>query len=257
VDPTTRFRELVESPDPPLHECALLIAVHDHFVHFGRYERLLDGLAARMTAPTAEGICRQLFVDEGYAGNRTQYYNPDNSFLDMVIEMQKGIPLTLSMLAIEVGRRVGVGMVGVGMPGHFLVGDSIDRDAFFDPFTAGVPLDRAGCEARLQQVAGPAATLGPNDLDPVTTVDMLTRMLANLHRIYLDRGDQSSLAWVLRLRVALPGADPRVRRQLAGVLATSGRFWEAATELEHLAAEEPSRATEHLQAAERLRARLN
>ncbi len=257
MDPTTRFAALVGSRDASLGECAFAIAAHDHELDLDAALARLDELAAGVEVASSAGLCRHLFVEEAFGGNRGDYYDPRNSFLDCVLERRLGIPLTLSILAIEVGRRCGVALVGIGMPGHFLVRDAIDPNAFFDPFGAGVELDRAGCEARLRQVAGAEAHLGPGDLEPATTLEIVTRMLANLQRIYMETSDRSRLAWVLRLRSLMPGADLALRRQLAGVLAGAGRFWEAAAELDTLAALEPEQAATHRQAADRLRARLN
>jgi regulator of sirC expression with transglutaminase-like and TPR domain len=257
VDPTTRFRELVESAGAGLDEGSLLIAGQardvDVEANMGRLDELADGFVGTDVVD----LCRYLFVDLGFGGNRGDYYDPRNSFLDCVLDRRLGIPLTLSIVAIEVGRRVGVPLVGIGMPGHFLVCDAQDPAGFCDPFAEGLPLDRAALEARFREVHGAGARLRPADLAPASTADMLSRMLANLHRIYLDAGDHQNLVWVLRLRAVFPGADPAIRRQLAGVLSATGRFWEAAAELDQLAVDEPARAAEHLVAAERLRARLN
>ena len=257
MDPTARFCELVASPAARLDEGAFLIAAHSHeldlVVQLGRLDDLADGFVGA----TVVDLCRYLFVDLAFGGNRGDYYDPRNSFLDDVLDRRLGIPLTLSIVAIEVGRRVGVPLIGIGMPGHFLVCDAQDPAGFCDPFAEGMALDRAGLEARFRQVHGPGARLRPVDLMPVSPVDMLARMLANLHRIYLENSDQSNLVWVLRLRACLPGADPSIRRQLAGVLAERGRFWEAAVELDQLAVAQPEQADAHRHAADRLRARLN
>ena len=261
MDPTARFAELVAAGCEPLDEAALAIAAHARPLDISRQLDRLDELAAAFEASGASidalGLSRFLFVESGFAGNRERYYDPDTSMLDQVLEHRRGIPITLSVLAMEVGRRCGVGYVGVGMPGHFLIRSIIDPDAFFDPFSQGVPLDPAGCEARLRQVAGDAARLGPDDLMPVDSIGIVGRMLANLHRIYLEATDRTNLAWVLRLRTLLPDADPALHRQLAGVLSAMGRFWEAADEYDALAELQPAGAERHREAAERLRANLN
>jgi regulator of sirC expression with transglutaminase-like and TPR domain len=245
----------------PLDEAALAIAAHARPLDIARQLDRLDDLAAAFEASGASvdavGLCRFLFVESGFVGNRERYYDPDNSMLDQVLDRRRGIPISLSVLAMEVGRRCGVGFVGIGMPGHFLIRSIRDTDAFFDPFDRGMPLDAAGCEARLRRIAGERATLGAGDLAPVDSVDLVGRMLANLHRIYLEATDRANLAWVLRLRTLLPSSDPALRRQLAGVLSAMGRFWEAADEYDALAALHPAGADRHREAAERLRANLN
>jgi regulator of sirC expression with transglutaminase-like and TPR domain len=265
VDPTARFAELVAAGCEPLDEAALAIAAHAHPAdhpldvpaQLDRLDRLTHDFETVGASRDAADLCRFLFVERGFTGNRDAYYEPANSLLDRVLDRRLGIPISLSVLAMEVGRRAGIGLLGVGMPGHFLVRSAGDSDAFFDPFTGGMPLDPAGCEARLRQVGGGAARLGPTDLAPVDSLDIVARMLANLHRIYLEASDRPNLAWVLRLRTMLPGSDPAFRRQLAGVLSALGRFWQAADELELLAEEQPATADRHRRAAERLRANLN
>ena len=245
----------------PLDEAALAIAAHARPLDIAAQLDRLDDLATAFEGSGAPidalGLSRFLFVESGFTGNRERYYDPDNSMLDQVMERRRGIPITLSVLAMEVGRRSGVGYVGIGMPGHFLLRSITDADAYYDPFMRGLPLDRAGCEERLRQVAGDATRLGPDDLRPVDSTELVGRMLANLHRIYLEATDRTNLAWVLRLRTLLPGAEPALHRQLAGVLSAMGRFWEAADEMDALAELQPGGAERHREAAERLRANLN
>ena len=100
-----------------------------------------------------------LFVDWGFAGNTTDYGDPRNSFLPDVIERRLGLPITLSVLMIEVGRRIGVGLHGVGMPGHFLVGVDGDPDAFIDPFHAGARARRSRVSRALRRVHGTAGAV--------------------------------------------------------------------------------------------------
>src|SRR4029078_11003078 len=119
-----------------------------------------------------------LFVDRGYAGDRDDYYNTRNSYLPEVIERRHGIPISLSILAIEVGRPLRVGMSGVGMPGHFLVADTSTPDRYGDPFNAGAVLDRAGCERRFRDIHGAGALFDGSFLDPVPPRAILTRVLA-------------------------------------------------------------------------------
>ena len=258
MDPTARFAELVRAGAEPLDELAFVLASHvrpdlDVATQLDR----LDALAAGVGRATASDLCRHLFVDRGFAGDRATYYDPRNSFLDRVLDRRRGIPITLSVLAIEVGRRIGVPLVGVGMPGHFLVREVGIAPSYYDPFDGGRALDETECAARFQDLHGPAAAFDPRMLQPVTGLDVAGRMLANLTRIYIQEGDRTNLAWVLRLRSLLPGADPQIRRQLAGVLAGLGHFWEAADLYDGLVADQPARAEEHRATAARLRANAN
>lgn len=261
MDVPARFVELVGGPEDQvaLDEAMLLIAAGaepDLDVTTGLQR--LDALADGCFAPTLQALVRYLFVDLGFAGNREDYYDPRNSFLNHVLDRRRGIPISLSVLAIVVGRRIGVPLAGVGMPGHFLLRDRLDPDVFVDPFARGVLLDRAGCERAFRTAHGPAAPFDPSFLDPVGSRAILGRVLANLKGIYRDRGDRPSLAWVLRMRAAIPGVPDDERRQLASVLAADGQFAAAARELEHLAAQSGGdTAEDDLASATRMRARLN
>lgn len=259
VDPSVRFAQLMAGPDAalPLDELALLIAAHvrpeiDVAAELAR----LDQLAAGVAAPTLDGVRRYLFTELGFAGTRGDYYDPDNSCLDQVLRRRVGIPITLSLLMLEVGRRLGVPLAGVSMPGHFLVRDKVDPGVFVDPFARGAVLDVRGCEARFHQVHGPDAVFDPAFLDPVPRGAIVARMLANLANVAATRADRRMLEWVARLQALLPGASAEHQRRLAAVLASSYRFDEAAEVLERLAAE-PGDHADDAAAARRLRARLN
>jgi regulator of sirC expression with transglutaminase-like and TPR domain len=261
TDPTARFAALVQGPDAtvPLDRAALLIAAHarrdlDEEAVLAR----LDALAAGCADPGFEGWRRHLFVDLGFTGNVEDYYDPDNSFLDQVLERRVGLPITLSVLAMEVGRRMGLRLAGVGMPGHFLLQDLDAVPArWVDPFAAGRVLDRAAVEERFHVVNGASTPFHESYLDPVGPRAILGRMLANLKAIYARRGDLQALAWVFALRLSIPGTPALERRDLARVLGSTGQFVEAARELEALAETLPGQAPALLAEAVALRARLN
>jgi regulator of sirC expression with transglutaminase-like and TPR domain len=252
-DPTERFAALVAHSDGaiPLDEAALLIAAHalpdldvDAQLH------RLDDLAGAVTERTADGLRRHLVDDLGFAGDRATYHDADNSLLPLVLDRRRGIPLTLAVVAMEVGRRCDVPLLGIGMPGHFLLRSPADPDHHIDLFDGGAVLDRSQCAAIVGRLQ-PRLTWDDAFLDPVGAPSILTRMLANLAGAYRRVGDRPSLRWALELRLHLPGATERDRRELAVVLSASGRYREAATVLEATGAERDQRA------ADRLRARLN
>ena len=132
---------------------AFLIAAHAHpQLDVGAELARLDDLAARCATPTRDGVLAQLFGTEGFHGNEDDDYDPENSMLDTVLDRRIGIPITLSVLAIQVARRVGVTLTGIGAPGHFIVRDA-DDGTYFDPFHRGRVLDdreRLGCTGRLR-----------------------------------------------------------------------------------------------------------
>jgi regulator of sirC expression with transglutaminase-like and TPR domain len=262
VDPGSRFADLVQQAedDIPLAEAALLVAAHAHpGLDVGAQLARLDALASACPAPTLDALLEHLFVRERFAGNRDDYHDPANSYLDSVLQRRLGIPLTLSIVLIEVGARLGVPLVGIGMPGHFLVRPVADDSTFIDAFELGARLDVADCERRHREVHGDGATFDARLLRPVGTWAVLARLLANLKSIAASRNDRSMLRWVLRLRVALPGMPLGERRELASVLGADGRFVEAAAVLDRVAelAASATEAEEAARAATLLRARLN
>lgn len=209
MDPTTRFAALVQQPERsiPLDEVSLLVAAHAYpELDIDAQLRRLDDLAERCYAPTLDALVAHLFIDEGFRGSRTHYYDPRNSFLNEVLDRRRGLPLTLSILTMEVGRRIGVPLAGVGMPGHFLLRDRVDPEVFVDPFANGSMIDRAGCERRFHEVLGPQAEFDDAYLEPVGKHTIVTRLLANLQGLYLRTGDREALGWVQQLVEQLPGA---------------------------------------------------
>jgi regulator of sirC expression with transglutaminase-like and TPR domain len=229
------FADLVSRPEDkiPLDEAALLIAYHARpGLDIGAELARLDDLAASCHPPTFEGLVRHLFVDLGFHGNIENYREPDNSFLDQVLRRRVGIPISLSVLTMEVGRRLGVPLDGVGMPGHFLVRHAADPVTFLDPFGGGRRLDAEGCRG----IFGALGGVGWSDdyLAPVGPRAILTRMLLNLQGLFMP-SDLRSAAWVLQLRLAVPGVPVPDRLGLARALGTLGRFGAAAAEHDRVA----------------------
>lgn len=205
-----------------------------------------------------DGLCHRLFAELGLRGAASDYYNPDNSFLHRVMARRVGIPISLSVLAMEVGWRAGVPLEGVGMPGHFLVRVP-HSGVYVDAFAGGAILTEAGCEARFREStgAGPEVAFGPHLLPAVGPHAILGRMLANLAPIYQLRRSGTDLEWVARMQLALPGAGPAEALLLAGALELQGRFLDAARELEMRAEARPELAPQLTAAANALRARFN
>jgi len=257
-----RFAELVQGPEGELalDEAALLVAAHAYpdLDVAGELERL-DEIAEGCPARSLDGWRDHLFDELGFTGNVADYYDPDNSFLNVVVRRRVGLPITLSVLGLAVGRRLGLTMVGVGLPGHFLLRHDVAGapPVFVDPFAGGRVLDRTGCIERFTAVNGADAPFVESYLDPVGPRAILGRMLANLRAIYASRGDLDSLAWVFALRLAIPGTPALERRELARVLGSTGQFVEAAEVLEGLAIALPAMETALEAEALALRSRLN
>ena len=254
-----RFAQLAALPEPSidLAEAALLIgAAGDPGIEPSRWLAELDGYAARLADLGA--LRHRLFVELGFRGDARNYYDAENSFLHRVIARRLGIPITLSVLTIEVGRRAGIALDPVGMPGHFLVGIP-GQDAWLDAFAGGELLDLAGCEARFRASTGtgPEVAFGPHLLRVVGPFSVLSRMLANLGVVYQVLHSGTDLEWVARMRLALPDAGTAEVLTLASALELQGKFLEAARELEDRAASEPQDGEELRVAALRLRSRIN
>lgn len=161
------------------------------------YQRRLDDMAAdiRVLAGGRAApldmfmkLRSYLFSDLGFIGNREDYYNPNNSFLNKVIDYRKGIPITLSVLMLVLGQRLGVKLHGIGMPMHFLVQyDDGSRMFFVDAFNSGIIITRDQCRLML---ASSGVRLTPEMLTPVTVRDVIERMWRNLHLAYQQQGDE-------------------------------------------------------------------
>lgn len=261
MDLTQRFGTLLSRPDAevPLDEAALLIAAHAYpGLDVAAELAQLDDLAKAVHEPTLDGLLDCLFGELGFVGNDHDYFDPRNSYLNDVVQRRTGIPISLGVLTMTVGRRLGVPLVGVGMPGHFLLRDQVDRELFVDPFARGRRLDAAGCEAAFHAVHGDETTFERSFLEPVSHGAIIGRMLANLRATFMSRDDRKVLAWVLRLRTLVPGVPHEERAELASVLARSGRLTEAARELELLATQLGGElGDKYQQSAGRLRAQLN
>jgi regulator of sirC expression with transglutaminase-like and TPR domain len=218
VDITERFAAVVQQPDDEiaLDEAAFLIAAHDHPVDVDSGLRDLDALAAEIGAVDAPALAHALFVTRGFAGNTVDYGDPRNSYLDVVLDRHLGLPITLSVLMIEVGRRLGLELRGVGMPGHFLVGVATNG-SFIDPFHQGASLTTDDARA-LYERTHPGAAFADAYLDPVGPRVVLARMLANLVHSFGTRAPLAAV-WALKLRLAIPDLPAHEREDGEQLLA--------------------------------------
>jgi regulator of sirC expression with transglutaminase-like and TPR domain len=258
VDALEEFGRVMSGPDPALGRAAALIAAADHpGVTPEQVLAQLDALAERSGGDDAETLVGSLFGPGGLEGDSVDYYSPDNSLLDRVLERRRGMPITLAVVAIEVGRRRGVPLVGVGMPGHFLLRDGRDDRRFFDVFDGGTELGVAGARALFTRLHGPEVPFGPEMLNPTPDVVIIARVLNNLLNSYTRLGDRAGMLRAVRLLALVPGSWPAVGRRLAQLLHQDGRFDEAAKVFEQLAHAEPELADQYRVEAARLRARLN
>ena len=217
----------------------------------------LDEIAAACPDRTVDALIRHLFVREGFAGDRNDYHDPRNSYLDEVLRRRVGMPITLAVVVVEVGRRLDLDLVGIGMPGHFLVRERDDPDGFIDPYHQGTRISAAACEARFRSLHGPDAPFHDGYLRPVATRSIVQRVLNNLTVSFRSRSPRD-LDWLLDIRVRVP-ADPPDLRALAELCELRGRYGDAAELLERAVAEQRDdpAGLRMLERASRLRARLN
>jgi regulator of sirC expression with transglutaminase-like and TPR domain len=199
--------------------------------------RALDGLGAETlirrglrSTPERDGriLAELLFEELGFAGERDDYYNPENSYLDKVMLRRRGIPISLSVLTMAIGERAGMDVEGVGFPGHFLVRVGGPAGVYQDPFNGGTLLDGNGLSRLAAEFLGAEMSLHPSYLDPVDTHTITIRMLANLKNAHRRRGDYARAMLACDHLVELTQA-PEHRRD-RGLLAHALRTYGAASE---------------------------
>jgi len=222
-DARARFEALLTRDDVPLAEAALAVAAEEYpALDAAKYLARLNALATRVRIHAPEparaatvlmAIRKVLYDEERFRGNDEDYYDPRNSFLNEVIERRLGIPLTLSLLYMEVARRAGLPLQGVAFPGHFLVKYAPPGgvEVFIDAYNGGEVLSADECVARFK-AASHGRPVEPRHLVGVGPRQILARMLHNLKRIYLERSDDVRLWWVVdRLLLLEPGQPEELR----------------------------------------------
>jgi regulator of sirC expression with transglutaminase-like and TPR domain len=203
MDPAVRFSEIINGPAADRNLdllCALMASVVDHSTDVGSIMLGLDRVAELCPA-SFEGIVDTLFASGLFSGDSDDYHDPRNSLLHEVLIRRKGMPITLSVIAIEVGKRLGVPIRGVGLPGHFVIRDQ-ESGTYADPFGHGVRYDEAGMIQSWKQRMGSEVGLRPGVLAPVTAHDILIRMLNNLRHSLIERDQPVLLARLVPLRAA-------------------------------------------------------
>jgi len=212
------FEAMVRRPDAEidLAAAALLIAREEYqSLDVAGYLRRLDEMATevrdrigaeRHPLTVAAGLSRYLFSELGFSGTEVEYFDPRSSFLNDVLDRRKGIPLSLSLIYMEVARRAGFEVQGVGLPGHFLVKHPHPGDELLvDPFNGGRVLTPEECAARVEQIYGGAVAFQPFMLGAVTRRQILSRAIHNLKTIYLaGRRHRKALAMVELLLLLAP-----------------------------------------------------
>lgn len=261
MDASRAFADAVSLPEPQvdLAYACMMIAKHVHAdLDVPAQLRRLDAIAVRSPS-TFEGMRKYLFEDLGFRGNTEDYDDPANSLLNEVLDRRVGLPITLSIVTMEVGARAGIPFAGIGMPAHFLVRHESTPPVYLDPFYGGEVLDEAGCRERFAEILGREVPFDPGWLRPAAKLAILSRVLGNLKRVYTARSQWHNVEWVCRARLAVPGTPPSERVDLGRSIASQGRFKEAADEIDRAVAESADEEEKRSLASEAvtLRARLN
>jgi regulator of sirC expression with transglutaminase-like and TPR domain len=206
-----------------LTRAALLIARTEYpKLDIEPYSARIDELAGRVAAAvpdlntqhTIGMLNRVLFDEAGLRGNRDDYHDPRNSFLNDVLDRGLGIPITLSIVYMEVARRIGFPLAGVGMPGHFLLKHYSEQETFIDCFNRGDLVDQQDCQRRLDEIYSGELALRPEFLHPISRRQILIRMLNNLKTVYLStRNFRKALAIADLILVVYPRSPEDVKQR--------------------------------------------
>ena len=152
---------------------------------------------------SVNNLSAYLFDEVGFHGNDSEYYDPRNSYLNEVLARRMGIPITLSLVCIEVGKRLGVPLEGVGMPGHFLLRHRDEPGIYIDPFHRGILLSEEECAQLLRDATRTAVPWDQSYLTTVSNRELIARILRNLKGIYLNQHDHQRALGIAGLAVSL------------------------------------------------------
>jgi regulator of sirC expression with transglutaminase-like and TPR domain len=212
-------------------ELALLVARDEYPdldvpAYLARLDDLAERARPRLSGGLEErvgGLSQFLFDELRFRGNLQRYHEADNSYLNRVLDRRLGLPITLSVVTMAVGTRAGLTVVGLGLPGHFVV-KAVDGDeeVIFDPFHGGQVLTHCDCELLIQQVTGEPFGLTPELLRPIPLALLVRRILTNLKDVYLRLDDFARAARTIARIRQLDRDDPTEQRDLGMCLLQTG-----------------------------------
>ena len=200
-----QFAQHLANPDAqiPLAATALLVAQCEYpAIKTDAYLTVLEGYASDISSKignendplyTINTLSQHLFDDLGFNGNSENYYDPENSYLNKVLDRRLGIPITLSLLYLDIGSRLNIPLLGIGMPGHFLVRHRDINDLYVDAFHNGILLSEQECQERVESITGYIGPWREDFLQPISNRDLIGRMLRNLHSIYEQQQDRERI----------------------------------------------------------------
>jgi regulator of sirC expression with transglutaminase-like and TPR domain len=207
----------------PLDRAALAFALGEYpGLDIAEYLRRLDTLAARAEVLVGidrtainyiESINEILFVQEGLRGNSEDYYDPRNSYLNQVLDRRLGIPVSLSLIYMEVARRIDFSVQGIGFPGHFLAKHvSNEREIIIDPFNMGKILTTNDCQELLDKIHSGKVATNASLFQPMGKRAIITRMLYNLKGIYMEKEQYyHALSVIDNILLLNPGTPSEIR----------------------------------------------
>ena len=243
-DTVSAFRQAVLVPDSQidLGHAALIIATHKYpDLDIQRELSLFDSLASvaetRMSPDSdplqkINAISTYLFEEIGFRGNDQDYYNPKNSYLNEVLSTRLGIPITLSLLCMEVAKRLSVELVSIGMPGHLVIRHSNITDLFIDPFHGGILLSQSECIERGTSITQGRLPWNDSYLTPLSNTEFLARMLRNLKSIYLKESSYREAQIIMNLLLEVNPEALSERRDRGIVNFQLGNYRDSLDDLE-------------------------
>jgi len=235
-----RFQFFAASDELDVFEGALLVSelidsAEDLDAARGEVTALAGRVKERVAAgdDAIEALRQVLFAETGFRGDQESYDEPENSSVARVLATRRGMPITLSIVTVEVGRRAGLELCGVGLPGHFVVGgEALPEETYLDPFDGGVVRNRDSVARRVSAVFGTTLTLPDEIFAPDTERAILSRVLSNLRRSWERRERYADALETLRWAEVLDGDELSYRRERGLLLLKSGRTEEALASLE-------------------------
>lgn len=271
MTPRRRLARLVRERDADLGEAALLVCADadpalDLEAQLLRLDAIADGLATSGRELTgdpladARALADYLAGEQGFRGDEDTYHDPRNGLLVSVLDRKRGLPITLAILYVAIGRRVGLPVFPIALPGHVVAGVAgDDRPVVLDPFHAGRLVDEAELSRRVHELTGGALEFRRHMLRPADTPALVRRLLNNLTRDFTTRHHYAQALWSVEVKLVLPNWMPDDHRVRGELLAKVGRFDAAADAFEayvEMVPDAPDRAeVTHL--AVHARARLN
>ena len=245
TDLLKKFSEVTDRPDYEIDvaRAALLLSASEYpdlsiDQELFTFQRLAGSISSKLLDDDDPLYCMNilseaLFDEGGFRGNEKNYYDPRNSYLNQVMERRVGIPITLAVVYMEVGRRLKVPLVGVGMPGHFLVRHMEIDNLFVDPFNGGYLLSVDECKKLLEERMQGPIDWDQSLLSPVSNREIVARIIRNLKSIYMHEEDYVRALDVAHFAVALEPHSAANHRDRGVVHYQLGHSAEALDDLVH------------------------